>query len=84
MARTHLNTFSHAYFAAEWLKLQAFSARWRGEKIALLVLAGLLLGLVPRVHSATPDDLLDLELEQLVQIEIPNVVGAWKYEQAAN
>lgn len=84
MARPHLEPFSHASFAAKWFKAQAFSARWRGEKVASLVLAGLLIGQVPQAHPATPDDLLDLPLEQLVQIEIPNVVGASKYEQGAN
>ncbi len=84
MARLHLNTFSHASFAAKWFKAQAFSARWRWRKAAPVMIAGLMLGQVPPGHAAESDDLLDLPLEQLVQIEIPNVVGASKYEQAAN
>ena len=85
MARSHLATFSHASFAAKRFTSNAFSARWRGEKVASVMIAGLLLGQVPLAAiGAESDDLLDLSIEQLVQIEIPNVVGASKYEQAAN
>lgn len=84
MARSPSNRFIHAFVAATDDKVRVFSAPCRAGSAAPLLIALLLLGHAPFADSATPDDLLDLSLEQLVQIEIPNVVGASKYEQAAN
>ncbi len=87
MARPHLDTFHRIFFAAKSINAQARSVSWRESNVASLILASLLAGQVSLAHCAVAsesDDLLDLPLEQLVQVEIPNVVGASKYEQSAS
>ena len=87
MARPPLNAFHSLFFAAESNNARACSVRRHKSNVASLILAGLFAGQVTLAHCAAADessDLLDLPLEQLVQIEIPNVFGASKYEQAAN
>jgi outer membrane receptor for ferrienterochelin and colicins len=83
MVRPQLTNFSHVICAATRTKAEFFSMRCCKEKIASLLIAGLI-GNAPFAQAATNDDLLDLPLDQLVQIEIPNVIGASKYQQAAN